>query len=77
MLAELFLIMDLLKGNTQTPPFVDPSTKPPPTTGKTFGEALLDLPPQVLDKMPIYEVSITGIEAGPDDLRKKRREIFQ
>ena len=27
MIAELLLITDLLKGNTQTPPF-DPSTKP-------------------------------------------------
>jgi len=28
MIAELLLIMDLLKANTQTPPFT-PSTKPP------------------------------------------------
>ena len=69
MIAELFLIMDLLKDTVGTPSL--------PSTGSEVKRGLFDLPTKVLDKSPIYETSITGVGAGSAELRRQRRELFK
>jgi hypothetical protein len=72
MIAELFLIMDLLKGTVQTN-----GTPSLPSTGSEVKRGFFDLPTKVLDKSPIYETSITGVGAGSAELRRQRRELFK
>ena len=67
MIAELLLIMDLLKANTQTPPFT-PSTKPTavkPTKGSTANLAagLFGIGPITEIKQPVA-ITITPQQAA-------------
>ena len=68
MIAELLLIMDLLKANTQTPPFV-PSTKPTavkPTKGSTANLAagLFKIGPITEIKQPVVLPKLTQQQAA-------------
>ena len=77
MIAELIIALGFLRNRSQT--VTSTPTQETPTTikGKSFGESLLDLPPQVLTKKPVHITSYTGTGVGSADIRRQRRELFK
>jgi hypothetical protein len=76
MIAELIIALGFLRNQTSV---TSTPTQETPTTikGKSFGESLLDLPPQVLTKKPVHITSYTGTGVGSADIRRQRRELFK